>query len=133
MNHFEIHPTLRADCHVLAKLSYSYLLLHRNASLPWFILVPESNEKDFLSLPAELRYAIDDECAKISDFIRSEFGSPKINFAAIGNLVPQMHLHVVGRHPEDPCWPAPVWGNLNTTAEYSEEQIASIKAKTERL
>jgi diadenosine tetraphosphate (Ap4A) HIT family hydrolase len=60
-------------------------------------------------------------------------GWPKVNFAAIGNLVPQLHLHVVGRRPDDPCWPAPVWGNLTASREYSATDLARMIAQlTER-
>jgi diadenosine tetraphosphate (Ap4A) HIT family hydrolase len=128
MTEFEIHPCLLADCHRLGRIGACHLLLHRNASLPWFILVPETAVADLLDLDPPVREAALDACALVCAYIKAEFKVPKVNFAAIGNLVPQLHLHVVGRTPDDPCWPAPVWGNLDAGPEYSLEQIAAITA-----
>ena len=128
MTEFEIHPCLLADCHRLGRLGVCHLLLHRNASLPWFILVPETAVADLLDLEPLAREVALDACAQVSAYIKAEFRVPKVNFAAIGNLVPQLHLHVVGRTPGDPCWPAPVWGNLDAGPEYSPVQIGAITA-----
>jgi len=133
MSNFEIHPTLQESCHLVAEPAGAHLLLNKNAIIPWFILVPHTEIQDFLDLPPHQRHEIDAICANVSNFIRSELGSPKINFAAIGNLVPQMHLHIVGRDPNDPCWPAPIWGNLKETAAYSEEKLESIRLKLETV
>jgi diadenosine tetraphosphate (Ap4A) HIT family hydrolase len=122
----EIHPRLLADCHRLGRFPACHLLLHRNAALPWFILVPEACVSDLLDLEAGRREVVLGECALVSDYIKAEFRLPKVNFAAIGNLVPQLHLHVVGRTPGDPCWPAPVWGHLAAGPEYLPEQITAI-------
>ena len=65
-------------------------------------------------------------------FIKSEFAMSKINFAVIGNLVPQLHLHVIGRRVDDPCWPAPIWGNLSESNDYSQKRIAGLTAKLVR-
>ena len=65
-------------------------------------------------------------------FIKSEFATSKINFAVIGNLVPQLHLHVIGRRVDDPCWPAPIWGNLSESNDYSHKRIAGLTAKLVR-
>lgn len=126
MSAFEIHPQLLADCHRLGRLALCHLLLHRNAGLPWFILVPDGAEGDLLELPVARRDRVVAECGAVAGFIQGFLGMPKINFAAIGNLVPQCHLHVVGRRPDDPCWPRPVWGNLPPGGEYSAEELQGI-------
>lgn len=123
-----IHARLLADTHVLGRVEISWLLLHRNAVVPWFILVPDCVESEFLALPPVVRETVLDESVRVAAFIRSYFGSSKINFAAIGNIVPQLHLHVVGRDPGDICWPAPVWGNLAQDSQYPESEIESISA-----
>ncbi len=130
---FTLHPQLARDCHPLGQLGFCHLLLHRNATLPWFILVPETHLQDLLDLPATLRSKALDDAALVSRLIKEELDYPKVNFAAIGNLVPQMHLHVVGRCESDPCWPAPVWGHLKDSAEWSSEQIASMKTRIQSL
>ncbi len=128
MTEFEIHPRLLADCYRLGRLGACHLLLHRNASLPWFILVPETDVTDLLDLGPKAREAVLDACALVCAYIKTEFRVSKVNFAAIGNLVPQLHLHLVGRTPGDACWPAPVWGNLDAGPEYHPEQIGAITA-----
>jgi diadenosine tetraphosphate (Ap4A) HIT family hydrolase len=102
------------------------VLLHRNAAVAWFILVPETEEQDLLSLPAALREAVMEECSRIAAFVREHFRCPKINFAAIGNVVPQLHLHVVGRRATDPCWPRPIWGNLDRAVAYAPETLTGV-------
>jgi diadenosine tetraphosphate (Ap4A) HIT family hydrolase len=126
MKHFEIHPQLLADCYSLGRLTLCYLLLHKNAAVPWFILVPEVEPADLLDLRRAQRKIVLDEAALIADFLKQELSCPKINFAAIGNVVPQLHLHIVGRKPGDACWPAPVWGHLANGPEYSRERIGEI-------
>lgn len=122
----QLHPQLLKDCHLLGHLKESLVLLHKNSTIPWLILVPQTDVADMLDLPEQQRNRVLAECVTISNFIRKHFGSPKINFGAIGNLVPQMHLHVVGRKPGDPCWPRPVWGNLTETIAYEADAIAEM-------
>lgn len=124
MERFDIHPQLLADAHYLGQLSTGALLLHRNASLPWAILVPETRLNDFLDLPDEHRNAVLADCALVSGLIKSVLGYAKVNFAGLGNQVPQMHLHIIGRAEDDPCWPQPVWGNLPPGEEYSVDALA---------
>lgn len=112
MERSQIHPQLRADCHYLGSLSASEVLLNRNATVPWFILVPDTHLADLLDLPREHRDQVMADCAGISSFIKQMLGFSKVNFAGLGNLVPQMHLHIIGRSEDDPCWPNPVWGQL---------------------
>jgi diadenosine tetraphosphate (Ap4A) HIT family hydrolase len=118
-----IHPQLLADCHHLGRLAACELLLHRNDSLPWFILVPDTDLADILDLPAPRREAVLTDCAAVSRFIKQVLGYPKVNFAGLGNVVPQMHLHVLGRREGDACWPAPVWGNLPSGTGYSAARL----------
>jgi diadenosine tetraphosphate (Ap4A) HIT family hydrolase len=127
MSEFAIHPKLLADCHRLGRLEFCHVLLNKNAVLPWFILVPETVVTDLLDLPETQRMAALNEAAVIARLIKHALGSTKINFAAIGNVVPQLHLHVVGRKPGDPCWPAPVWGHLFESQEYSDHRVGEIR------
>lgn len=124
---FRIHSQLLADCHYLGRLEFCHLLLNKNALVPWFILVPECEAGDLLDLQAGERDNVMGEAAAIARFVKAHFALAKINFAAIGNIVAQLHLHVVGRHPGDACWPAPVWGNLQETRDYSAQELAKIR------
>lgn len=123
MSMLTIHPQLLKDCHFLGRLPSTDVLLHRNASLPWFILVPDTEFADFLDLPSEHGQAVLADCAAISGFIKNLLGFDKVNFAGLGNVVPQMHLHVIGRTSVDPCWPQPVWGNLVDSEPYPAETL----------
>lgn len=118
-----IHPQLAKDCHTLGRVASGTLLLHRNASVPWFILVPDTGLRDVLDLPPAELAAVTADCAAISDFIKRELGCAKVNFAGLGNVVPQMHLHIIGREETDPCWPDPVWGNLAPGPGYDSETL----------
>jgi diadenosine tetraphosphate (Ap4A) HIT family hydrolase len=118
-----------ADTHCLGQWPGCHLQLHRNALLHWLILVPETEAVDLLDLPAAQRNSLLEKAAELGQWLKREFGYPKVNFAAIGNVVPQMHLHVVGRRPDDACWPAPVWGNLPTGPEYDTTQIEELQQK----
>ena len=127
MSGFQIHSQLLADCHRLGRLELCHVLLHKNGSLPWFILVPQTTATDLLDLPETERTAVLHEAAVIGQWIKRHLGYGKINFAAIGNVVPQLHLHIVGRKPGDPCWPAPVWGHLVESQEYSDQRVGEIR------
>lgn len=128
MERNRIHPQLTADCHLLGRLPASAVLLNRNAVLPWFILVPDTRLADVLDLPGPQLEQVMAECAAVSRFIKQVLGFDKVNFAGLGNVVPQMHLHVIGRRPGDPCWPQPVWGNLTGAERYAAAQLEAWQA-----
>lgn len=122
-----IHPQLVADTHVIGQFERCCLLLHKNADIPWFIIVPVTDSEDFLSLEADFRNALLQTSAEVAALITAEFGFSKINFASIGNVVSQLHLHIVGRQQGDVVWPAPVWGNLTSGSGYTKERVENIK------
>lgn len=128
MEHFEVPGPLLDDCHHLGSLAASELLLSRNASLPWFILVPHTDLHDFLDLPADQRQAVLGECAAVSAFIKQVLGYDKVNFAGLGNVVSAMHLHIIGRDVGDACWPRPVWNNLPEGPAYSRDDLVEWQA-----
>jgi len=123
----ELHPQLRQDTHRLGRLPFCDILLHQNGIVPWVILVPDTSETDLLGLPEEQRNQALAETALAGEILRRIPGITKLNFAAIGNVVPQLHLHVIGRHPGDHCWPKPVWGNLTEQRQYAADDIASFR------
>jgi diadenosine tetraphosphate (Ap4A) HIT family hydrolase len=129
MARFELHPRLIEDCHCLDRFELSQVLLHRNALLPWFILVPEVEPRltELHELDGARRRTLDDELDVLARFLKSQMGATKVNIAAIGNIVPQLHLHVVGRREDDPCWPGVVWGRLPPGPAWSSQRLAEIR------
>lgn len=127
---FTVHPRLLADCHRLRRFALSHVLLHRNAGLPWLILVPEVGAEiaELHELDAAQRRALDEELDAVARFLKQGLGAHKINVAAIGNIVPQLHVHVVGRRRDDPCWPGVVWGNLPVGPCWTAARIDAIAA-----
>lgn len=134
MNNFELDPQLKKDCLVLGKLEYSHLLLLNNSLAPWFVLVPETDVTEFYKLDIDFQHKLLEEINLIADFTQQEFNISKINIATIGNVVKQLHIHVVGRHEQDYCWPGVVWGNpqkqtykdceINTIVKDMQEKLA---------
>lgn len=124
---WRLHPTLAADCHRLGELSSALLLLHRNAHLHWFILVPQTTLPDLLDLPAGGREALLDDAARVAGCLKRELGYPRVNVGALGLRVPQLHLHVIGRREADPCWPGPVWGALPLGPDYTPHQLEALR------
>lgn len=122
-----LHPRLAADCHQLGRAGDARLLLSREASLHWFLLVPETDCVDLLDMPAAARDALVQTAADVSALLKGSLGYPKVNVGALGNVVPQLHLHVVGRRPGDFCWPDPVWGRPGTGSVYSEESLQTLR------
>ncbi|NGP53138.1 HIT family protein [Thioalkalivibrio sp. XN8] len=125
---FELHPRLQADCHSIGRFALSRVLLYRNASLPWLILVPEVHGEatELYELDAADRRMLDAEIDTLARYLKAAHGAKKVNVAAIGNLVPQLHVHVIGRRPDDPCWPGVVWGNLPPAADWGPDQLEAI-------
>lgn len=123
----ELHPQLAADCHELGRWPEGTLLLHKNAAVRWFILVPETDAVDLLDTLPALQQNLLARCTAISKVLKDDLSYPKVNFGAIGNVVPQLHLHVIGRHQNDPCWPAPVWGHLQESREYEAAEVEGLK------
>ncbi len=111
--HYELHPQLAADTHPLAAFELCELRLMDDANYPWLVLVPRLPEaRELLDLDAAQRHLLTDEIDRAAHALRSVFRPFKLNVAALGNLVPQLHVHVIARFEHDPAWPAPVWGRV---------------------
>ncbi len=110
MNNFKLDSRLVSDCHQLLETDDFILLLMNNALVPWFILVPKTDQVELIDVPDELRHRTMAYVHRLADFVRDNFEIDKLNIAAIGNVVKQLHIHVVGRREGDYCWPGVVWG-----------------------
>lgn len=110
MSTFRLNQQLANDCLQLGRFGNSELLLFNNALLPWFILVPHTTACEIFDLESTAQAALYAEISDLGLFVRQTFKTDKINTAAIGNKVRQLHIHVVGRFENDFCWPNVVWG-----------------------
>lgn len=112
MDHFVLHERLEADTATIADWPLCRVLLMNDARYPWLILVPRRTgliEWHDLN-PADLA-VLAGEVGRASGGLKAVTGAGKINIGALGNLVPQLHIHVVARNLGDAAWPGPVWGH----------------------
>ncbi len=109
---FTLHPRLAADCILIGRLPLSLLLLFNDARYPWFILVPQREAISEVYQLAEVdQQQLWRESAILGRHLMQSFHADKINIGALGNLVPQLHVHHIARFSTDPAWPGPVWGH----------------------
>jgi len=125
MSKFELNKRLANDCVLLGEMNVSLLLLNKNAMVPWFILVPKTTEIELTDLPVSEQHSVLEEINLVSKFVKGFFHVSKLNVAAIGNVVSQLHIHVIGRDPLDYCWPDVVWGRSESKA-YSDNELSEI-------
>ena len=129
---WSLHPQLAADTVLVRDLALSRLLAMNDADFPWLILVPRrAGVSEIVDLGAE-RSLLMDEIALASRALKDETCCDKLNVAAIGNMVPQLHVHIVARRKDDPLWPKPVWGaaaQRRCDAAAMERFIGAIRAR----
>jgi len=120
----EIHPQLHQDCVVVGRFALCHLLLLKDANYPWFILVPDRNEiSEIFQLSDQDQQQLIKESSLLAEVLADKFQADKINIAALGNVVPQLHIHHVVRYHNDIVWPAPIWGAA-PTKPYLENELA---------
>ena len=120
---WSLHPRLAADTSTVGDLSLSRLLLMHDANFPWLILVPRRvGAEEIIDLDDVQRQRLTDEIALASNALKSVTAPDKLNVAAIGNVVSQLHIHIVARRRTDPAWPHPVWGALPARPYETAEQ-----------
>lgn len=121
---FTLHPQLKSDTVQLGSFPLSLLLLMNDSNYPWFILVPQrDNIREVHELEDADRTQLWEESALLSRALVKAFAPDKLNIAALGNQVPQLHVHHVVRYTRDPAWPAPVWGKAPPRPYYSAESV----------
>jgi diadenosine tetraphosphate (Ap4A) HIT family hydrolase len=126
---FELHSQLAKDTTPLGSFPLCRLLLMNDANYPWFILVPQrENLREIHELDENDLYLLSHESVALARALTLAFRPDKLNIAALGNVVPQLHIHHIVRYQTDPAWPAPVWGKLPALS-YPAEQIAELRAK----
>jgi len=108
-----LHPQLEKDCFVVGQFPLCAVLLMNDSNYPWFILVPQREGiTEIHQLSEQDQQQLMKESSQLAACIETEFKADKINIAALGNVVPQLHIHHIVRYKSDPAWPAPVWGEF---------------------
>ena len=125
-----IHEQLLADCSVIGRFALCHLLLMNDANYPWCILVPDRDGvREIYQLGEADQQRLLYESSCLGQAMMDLFAGDKLNIAALGNVVPQLHVHHIVRYRDDPAWPAPVWGRV-PARPYSD---AELHERTDRL
>lgn len=128
MTGFVLDPRLAADSVFIADGPLSQVRLMNDARFPWLLLVPRVPQaSEWLELDGQQQRLLLAEINQVGNLVRAEPGIEKLNIGALGNIVRQLHVHLVGRHGADAAWPGPVWGN-GTAQRHAP---ASLEARVE--
>jgi len=128
-----LHAQLEKDCFVVGRFPLCLLLLLNDSNYPWFILVPQrENITEIHQLSKQDQQQFMCESSALAECIEQAFNADKINIAALGNMVPQLHIHHIVRYKTDAVWPAPVWGKVASTP-YSAAAAQQLCERMRRL
>ena len=125
---FELHPQLAKDCFIIGQSELNLLLLLNDSQYPWCILVPKrENLREIYQLTTADLTQFWQESNALSQTLNKAFSADKMNVAALGNMVPQLHIHHIARFTTDKAWPGPVWGKVPAKPYEEDEKQAVIK------
>ncbi len=127
--HAELDSRLARDSIEMGALPLCQVRLMDAKEFPWVILVPQRPQlREIIDLPREDRFQLMDEIAGVSEAMQCCFAPDKLNIAALGNIVSQLHIHVIARYESDRAWPSPVWGASLTpmSAQNRHDRISAI-------
>jgi diadenosine tetraphosphate (Ap4A) HIT family hydrolase len=133
MTEFTLHERLAADTVEVTRWPLSLVLLMNARQWPWLILVPRRpGIRELYELSQPDQQALMSEIVRASEGLSQLVHPDKINVAALGNAVPQLHVHVIARFTSDPAWPNPVWGTV-PPEPYSADELARTLARFRSL
>lgn len=122
---FELDPRLKADTHHIASLPLCEVMLMNDARFAWLILVPRrAGLVELVDLSEELQQALLGEIHRVATTLRDAVPCDKLNIGALGNIVRQLHIHVIARLEGDAAWPGPVWGS-GVAERYAKSKLES--------
>jgi diadenosine tetraphosphate (Ap4A) HIT family hydrolase len=126
---FKLDFRLAADCHLVTDLALSRVLLMNDRRYQWLILVPRRDDmREIHHLSSLDQASLYEEITRVSELLEAEFNPTKMNIGALGNIVSQLHIHVIARNEGDPAWPGPVWGHSSAVA-YASDDIEKLIEK----
>lgn len=124
-----LDPRVETTSFLVTDLPLCQVRLNENACFPWILLIPKrENIVEIIDLPEEDRLQLMKEIALASHVMKDLFSPTKLNVASLGNIVPQLHLHIIARYESDPAWPGPVWGREAFQAYPAPEKERTLKA-----
>ena len=134
MNTWHLHPQLADDTTPVIELPLCEVRLMDDANHPWLVLVPRvANSVELVDLNPEQRQQLIVEIDQASRTLQTLFKPHKLNVAALGNLVPQLHVHGIARDTDDIAWPRPVWGMAAARPYAPEELVERVNALRRQL
>jgi diadenosine tetraphosphate (Ap4A) HIT family hydrolase len=123
---FALDPQLQKDAIAIASLPLCELLLMNDANYPWLILVPRREGLcEFIDMSADEQMQLLQESNAVAKLLQTQFSAEKLNIAALGNVVSQLHIHHVARFSSDAVWPQPIWGAVPAVA-YQQDKLAEV-------
>lgn len=126
---FTLDSRLQQDTLVMGDFPLCRLLLMNDANYPWFILVPRREAvSELFQLDTADQQQLWLETTRLAETLKDAFVADKMNVATLGNVVSQLHMHVIVRRRDDPAWPAPVWGRL-PARPYEVAEIAALQQR----
>ncbi|WP_372999787.1 HIT domain-containing protein [Marinobacter sp.] len=126
---FQLHERLKADTLGIGRTSLCEIRLMNDSTWPWVLLVPAvPGIREIYQLSADQQHQLVRESSVLSEAMMDVFGGDKMNVAALGNMVPQLHLHHIVRFEGDPAWPGPVWGK-QAPVPYSNEELEQARQR----
>jgi len=130
---WSLHPQLKTDTIDIGDLPLSRVLVIKDANYPWLLLVPRrEGAVEIIDLDEVAQAQLMTEIARVSRALKDITKCDKLNVAALGNAVPQLHVHVIARRASDAAWPRPVWGvapPLSHDAQEVQHFISAIRRK----
>ena len=125
---FSLHPRLSQDADFVGDLPLCRVLLMNDSRWPWLVLVPRlANAVELTDLDRAGRALLIEETAQAAEWLKAHARADKINVGALGNVVRQLHVHIVARHAGDPAWPGPVWG-FGAAVPYGDDEARAMVA-----
>jgi diadenosine tetraphosphate (Ap4A) HIT family hydrolase len=133
---FELDRRLSADAHDITNLPLCNVRLMDNKKFPWIVLVPRvADAREWIDLSRDQQHQLSDEIAIVSHILNALVTPDKLNIGALGNMVSQLHIHVIARYKTDAAWPTPVWGAVQELYSEAESRkfIYELKSALDSL
>ena len=125
---FTLDPRLEGDSLPLAELELCTIRLMNDANFPWLLMVPKQDGLvELIDLARQDQHRLMDEIRQVSAALREATDCDKLNVAQLGNMVRQLHIHVIARFESDGAWPGPIWGKLEMKPYAPQERDALIE------